>query len=685
MKRKYAYIIGLSTLVMSLSSCHFNVIFKDKVESVSLSGSKQYFVVGQSYFDYSSVSLTVTYKDKTTSELSKDDVKFTLTHLENKFDIYSPLTEAGEYSLIATYKETKSKPIKFTVFEEEQYISSITAEGKSELGTGGVALISLTLNPEVFTVEVSASSGDENIATVNKVDNYKFRVKAVASGEVNITFSAPSGVSTFATAVHHMTINAYDKVEIKQTYKDYVENNYYTLSSCPVNGEPKLLVIPVWFTDSKSYILESKKETVKADIQKAYFGDSSDTGWHSVSSYYEEESRGALKINGTVSDWYSSGLSASEVGAYNSKQTSGLVKDTVDWYFTNHKKESRLDYDYDGDGYLDGVMLIYAAPDSQVLSSIGENMWAYCYWCQESTEKDPSNPGVNAFFWASYDFMYGSNRVNKQTGKNYHNGDTTHALIDTHTYVHEMGHVLGLEDYYDYHRKEDRSPATIPCGAFSMQDYNVGGHEAFSILSFGWSEPYIPSDSCTITIEEFQSSHELILLTPSWNEYDSPFDEYLLLELYSPNGLNEFDCTYQYGGNYPQGPKSVGIRLWHVDARLFSSYTWTTNAKSSRVLTGLNNTSNYSTRPCNAGPKYQSYNLLQLIRNSTSETYKSTSFLSSSDLFKAGSSFSISKYAKQFVNGETLDSGLSLGWSFSVDSIQDVGGTYAATISLVKE
>ena len=218
-----------------------------------------------------------------------------------------------------------------------------------------------------------------------------------------------------------------------------------------------------------------------------------------------------------------------------------------------------------------------------------------------------------------------------------------------------------------------------------MQDYNVGGHEAFSILSFGWSEPYIPSDSCTITIEEFQSSHELILLTPSWNEYDSPFDEYLLLELYSPNGLNEFDCTYQYGGNYPQGPKSVGIRLWHVDARLFSSYTWTTNAKSSRVLTGLNNTSNYKTRPCNAGPKYQSCNLLQLIRNSTSETYKSTSFLSSSDLFKAGSSFSISKYAKQFVNGETLDSGLSLGWSFSVDSIQDVGGTYAATISLVKE
>ena len=44
--------------------------------------------------------------------------------------------------------------------------------------------------------------------------------------------------------------------------------------------------------------------------------------------------------------------------------TDNLVTSAPDWYFENHSDESRTDYDSNGDGYLDGVILVYAAPES---------------------------------------------------------------------------------------------------------------------------------------------------------------------------------------------------------------------------------------------------------------------------------------------------------------------------------
>ena len=140
-----------------------------------------------------------------------------------------------------------------------------------------------------------------------------------------------------------------------------------------------------------------------------------------------------------------------------------MVTKAAKWYFDNNSSDSRRNYDKDGDGYLDGVMLIYGAPDYSCLENDNySNLWAYCYWVQEESEKNTTNPGSNAFFWASYDFMYSSDKSRTRTGKtNYGGGDTSHCNIDAHTYTHEMGHMFGLEDYYDY------SGQFQPAGGFS--------------------------------------------------------------------------------------------------------------------------------------------------------------------------------------------------------------------------
>ena len=476
-------------------------------------------------------------------------------------------------------------------------------------------------------------------------------------------------------------------------YSDLVENSVYPISSTPSKGTAKILVIPVWFTDSTNFITSDKRENVRSDIEKIYFGSTSDTGWHSVKSYYEEESLGSLTLTGTVSEWYECGKSYTKYGketpndSSSVPMTSDLVETATDWYFSSHTSEKKKDYDCDHDGYLDGVMLIYAAPDYDTLKRDSyDNLWAYCFWVQDYNAQNVNNPGVNAFFWASYDFMYGQEVASSRTGKTYKAGDTSHCSLDAHTYIHEMGHMFGLEDYYDY-----SSNSYQPAGAFSMQDHNIGGHDPFSSFALGWGKAYVPTSSVTIDLKPFATDGEMIILSPQWNSYNSPFDEYLIIEYFTDLGLNEFDIANkymkQYGKNYPTGTHDYGIRLWHVDARLlytitgeFSANKVTTNPKisSGRVALMMSNTyaGGGADDYCSVlGNSYANYNLLQMIRNNTSADYKPKDMLSSSSLFKAGDEFSMSKYSKQFVNSGKLNSKKDLGFTFEVNACNS---TYAS-------
>ena len=464
----------------------------------------------------------------------------------------------------------------------------------------------------------------------------------------------------------------------------------YTLSYTPSVGEANIIVVPVWFNDSSSYIASSKKAQVKEDIEKAYFGTSEETGWRSVKSYYEEESHGALTFNGVVSDWYTCNKRSTYYGTDSDGRTITLVKTVTEWYFAQNPSINRKDYDKDGDGYLDGVMLIYGAPDQQAGHNDYSNLWAYCYWCQESSAMNVDKPGPNAFFWASYDFMYGSNVVYSRTGINgAAGGDTRYCTVDTHTYIHEMGHMFGLSDYYDYSNNRYQ-----PAGGFSMQDANVGGHDPFSSFALGWGKAYVPTESMTINLRPFATTGEMILLTPKFNTYGSPFDEYILLEYYTPTGLNAFDCANSYSNGYPKGPSDVGIRLWHVDARLFyytgsyysNSFTFTTNPneRQHQVAEAFTNTYSDGTADTKSylsplGSEYYNFNQLQLIRNSTTADYKPKDDFNAGALFKNGSTFTMSTYKNQFVKSGKLNQNIDLGFSFTVGNTSSDYATITVT------
>ncbi len=567
------------------------------------------------------------------------------------------------------------------------------------------------LNP---TVSPSNATNKKLIWSVNDYGNIQFfsstgLIEGLKPGKAFITASSENNRSIFAECEILVKEGPCPIQTVNYTYdnytSDYGSESISHIDSCPAKGNPNLLVIPIWFTDSNKYIKEDKKNSVTSDIKKAYFGTSADTGWQSVSSFYQIESKGKCNITGTVAPWYNCNNPSS---AYtNHKTTVELVKEATENYFStsNDKKDY---YDTNRDGYYDGIVLIYGAPDCQQADAPdsiknNSNLWALCDWVQETNTS--STPIPNTFFWASYDFLYDSTKAFSRAGTNYGSGICKNVLLDTHTFIHEAGHLFGLEDYYCYNN------IAYPAGAFSMQDYNVGGHDPFSLLSLGWINPYLPTSSCEITLSPFQDgNHQTILLTPRWNSFSSVFDEYLLLEFYTPTGLNKLDVDYRYSSNAPRGVDGYGIRLWHVDARLtYSKYKdtnnqwvystdlinspteYTSNANSYGIRTAMSNTyysssvgekdgGNKYITPL--GQDYCKYNLLELIRKTAPTGNYATTVFSANSLYVQGDTFNIDN-CSQFKNSGKLNSGKSLGFSFKVQSIT-TGDNPKAVIQITK-
>ena len=665
MKKKFA-VTFLSLFGLLLSSCDFiNSIFKGKDKEVALQSiavetlpTKTTYFEGET-FDPNGLSIIATYS---TSDGENAQVR-SVSYLgnENKFvfsvSLDTPLKPLDKEIKVTYYEKSTSFDITVDRLPTLEMIS-VKNLPKTTYFEGE------TFDPSGLEIEAKYSNGETKLVSYNEnKDDFTFSISLDTSltpsnNKVTITYKGKS--TSFALEIQNITI--LPKTTLKYTYEDYAKYNAYSIDNCPLEGEPKLLIIPIWFNDSDNFIIESQKESVRTDIEKAYVGTKEDTGWNSVKTYYETESQNKITLSATVTDWYEVDKSYTEF-ALESKvsETTALVETASDYYFNAHRYDARTNYDSNKDGYLDGVMLIYAAPDNRALGNESyQNLWAYCYWTGASSSL--SSPTANAFFWASYDFMYGSNAVEK-TGTDYTSGYTEYGVtIDTHCFIHEMGHVFGLEDYYDYSHY-----GYNPAGGFSMQDYNVGGHDPYSVMAYGWASPYIPTKSMTISIGDFQSTHDVILLA-NHSVSNSPFDEYLLLEYYTPTGLNKLDSTYTYMQSYPNGSPAPGIRLWHVDARLYSyrTYKSTTNPSDGNVVHLMSNSyDNNHGSPL--GSDYYNYNLLQLIRNDTAATYTPRDNFSESSLFKEGDTFDMSTYSSQFVKGANMNDKNPLGWSFKVE------------------
>ena len=439
-----------------------------------------------------------------------------------------------------------------------------------------------------------------------------------------------------------------------------INNSVYRYTTNPI-GNQKILVVPVHCSTGPTWT-----DTRLSRLESAFFGESEETAWESVSSFYSKSSYGRLNLTGEVYSVFEVSFTPSQIGLYD-----GLYSNQVGIDF--HKLLSAKDpqtlrnYDVDKDGYVDAVAFIYSN------SAVNSAFWAWVGW---NTDVRPSKniPGLNNYMWASYNFM---------------DGVTSDTRPVADTYIHETGHLLGLDDYY--HRVSS-SPKPIydysPLGGLDMMDQSISDHNAYSKMLLGWTYPYVIDGSknqTTIAIKPFESSGDVIIIPSEWN--GAALDEYLMIEYYTPTGLNEYHATYTpVGVEKNRGFTKSGVKILHVDARVaelgYSStkqdYVFKRFIASKPNYSGANYLPAASNISAWSVLDNKEYKLVHLMEAGGVNTFRtSNAKASNGSLFVEGDTFTASDVF--FFNNDKFNNGKEVGYSISIGEMNAAGVTIVIT------
>jgi M6 family metalloprotease-like protein len=432
--------------------------------------------------------------------------------------------------------------------------------------------------------------------------------------------------------------------------------------SAPSTGNAKMLVVPVVFKDDASLYTDSSvlgKKT-KANLTSTFFGTADDTGyWESVSSYYAKSSYGKLNITGAVAPFYQLSLTVTQ-GKTNAKNSVTKVTNSIldsvyqNLFPTGGTTYDGVDYDGDGDGVIDFIWLVYCHDyDSKDTTNL---MWAYTYW-----DDNASFEALENYSWASSSFM----------------NDGTTFGVDAHTYIHETGHQMGLDDYYSYDEYSTADKKRrAPIGASDMMDYNIVDHCSFTKYCLDWITPTVGEADKTYTLKPFESSGDCLLLAYDFN--GTCFDEYFLLEYYTPTGLNKQDSEDYYSNFNFKGLTDSGLRILHVDQRIgkevHTSSGWAWDGKYYDDVSPLNANnayyaiiSNNTKEKCLDSKDFCLVSLVQASGNTNllSDSASDIKYAVNDDLFDMTSKV----FGKDIWNGKKADEGWVLPYSVSVNSM----------------
>ena len=311
-----------------------------------------------------------------------------------------------------------------------------------------------------------------------------------------------------------------EEVVIDNLYDLYKnDGTYITPSIGDVNG----IVVPVCFEKKTDEHINELKSTLDINFNS--------TSTMSVSRYYKLSSYNKLNFSFDIFDamYTKENLSFYEK-AGSDKGTEYLVNE----FYQNYQNKIDMNkYDLNNDGYVDALYLIY----DYNYDEKSDFLWAY------STTFDlPKHEYIPV---SQYVFM---------SAKFFRNNDAS-------TAIHETGHLLGIDDYYDY------NPNVGPNGGLGnhdIMDASYGDHNPISKLLLGWIEPTIINYTTNFTLDDFCSSGEVLILT--LEDKFSLFSEFIIidyLDYSNPNSLNNYNIPSNIGF-----PVKQAIRVQKIDARI---------------------------------------------------------------------------------------------------------------------
>ena len=310
-------------------------------------------------------------------------------------------------------------------------------------------------------------------------------------------------------------------------------------------NRPKCLVLMIKFPD---------QQPTDAKNQGSEFDVNHDAGWAadkwfdlstpgdlkdaSVAYYYKQASYGKLELTGDVFNnaavcdadgWITSAYTYAEMRSI--QGTHGAIVDDaisqVDAYI------DFSDYDSNHDGYVDGLITIYAGPDDVFA---GGDAW-YFRWASDPGSATNDGVRITQGVWVSEEgYLY--------------------------TFCHEFGHELGLPDLYDV-GGSNSGPANDGTGMWDLMcdwDTNTGVIPPLpnawcrTRLRFATPVDILTSGDTSITLNcATTASAQDGTVFRIWRN-GGPGPEYFLMEY--RNAAAGFDQNLQGNG---------GIMLWHAD------------------------------------------------------------------------------------------------------------------------
>ncbi len=318
-----------------------------------------------------------------------------------------------------------------------------------------------------------------------------------------------------------------------------------TLHNLPSQGNANLVIFYVDFPDCKYDYSPSAEE-----IEEIAFGeeDTSDSNFpfDSMTAFYNRSSKGAMKLSG-------------KVFRYTAKNNLAYYTETktllLECYAAFNDSVDFSKFDGDGDKKIDATLV-------SVPKKAGDDLWWPC----------AGDSGLTFSVEESIDGMqlghFISGNAQIESASDYKNFNSS--------YLHEMGHCMGLPDYYLYYSEDGEGfhGETNTAGLELMDMDASTDFCCFSKLMLGWYKGSQISvynldqgGEQTFVLNNAQTDAGNCLILP-YGKLNNYCSEYLILEYITSEGNNS-SSVYNWltSGN--------GIRAYHIKADLYNNGWWT--------------------------------------------------------------------------------------------------------------
>ncbi|MBQ7209579.1 MAG: M6 family metalloprotease domain-containing protein [Paludibacteraceae bacterium] len=264
----------------------------------------------------------------------------------------------------------------------------------------------------------------------------------------------------------------------------------------------KGLVILVNFSD-KTFKTENTRDAFDEMLNGESYTYGGATG--SVRQYYSDQSSGAfqpeLVVYGPVTLSKSYSYYGSNDSEGNDKYCCTMVAEACNLAFEQYNIDLAY-FDSDNDGYVDFVDILYAGY-GEADSSDKNTIWP-CEWALSDPYGDYRK--VLTLGGKKIDTFSCHQELDGQTRKRAGIG----------TACHELGHVFGLPDFYDYENPTIGEWDIMDGGAYLNNGNTPPAFSGYERMCSGWAKPEMLNEAKKgVELDELQTSQQIYIITES--------------------------------------------------------------------------------------------------------------------------------------------------------------------------